>query len=232
LRRKTQIYGAASAVALILLAILIFSSGRPLSLGLARGLFIVAVRFVEELGYLGVFISMTLESALVPIPSEIVVPLAGYLSYEETFDFWAVVLIATVANLLGSLILYLIGARYGRGFLKRYGWLLHVREEDLERAERWLSKYGALFIFLGRMTPALRTVISLPAGVGRMDPLRFSILTLLGSLPWNLALASAGVVMGQNWVLVEELLRKVDLIVVAAIVLLSIYLVGIRRLAE
>ena len=217
---------------IIILSIHIFSMAEPPTLGITRNLFQVAVSFVEELGYVGIFISMTLESALIPIPSEIVVPLAGYLSYEGSLNFWIVVLIATVANLLGSLILYLLGSRYGRGLLKRYGWLLHVREKDLERAERWLARYGAVFIFLGRMTPALRTVISLPAGVGQMDIIAFSILTLLGSFPWNLVLAYTGVVMGQNWIIIEELLRKIDLIVIIAIILLLIYLTWIRTMSE
>ena len=227
--RLDRLYWIASASTLIILAFGVFSSAEPPSLGFTRTLFQIAVGFVEELGYLGVFISMTLESALIPIPSEIVVPLAGYLSYEGVFNLWMVVLTATVANLLGSTILYLLGARYGRGLLQRYGWLLHVGEGDLERAERWLARYGTVFILIGRMTPALRTVISLPAGIGRMDFWAFSILTLLGSIPWNLALAYAGVILGQNWIIVEELLGKVDLIVAAALILLLIYLLLIRR---
>jgi len=227
----SQLYWAASTLLLVLISIQIFTSTEPPSLGITRNLFLVAVGFVEELGYLGVFISMTLESALIPIPSEIVVPLAGYLSYEDVFNFWLIVLTATGANLLGSLILYLLGARYGRRLLERYGWLLHVRESDLERAEKWLAKYGAVFILIGRMTPALRTVVSLPAGIGRMDGV-FSILTLIGSLPWNLALAYAGFILGQNWIIIEELLGKVDLIVAAALLLLLIYFLWVRRVIE
>ena len=232
MRRVSQLYWAASTLLLVLISIQIFTSTEPPSLGITRSLFLVAVGFVEELGYLGVFVSMTLESALVPIPSEIVVPLAGYLSYEGVFNFWLIVLTATAANLLGSIILYLLGARYGRRLLERYGWLLHVRKSDLERAERWLARYGAVFILIGRMTPALRTVISLPAGIGRMDFWAFSIPTLLGSLPWNLALAYAGFILGQNWIIVEELLGKVDLIVAAALILMLIYLLLIRRVIE
>ncbi|MCD6480076.1 DedA family protein [Candidatus Bathyarchaeota archaeon] len=232
MRRVSQLYWAASTLLLVLISIQIFTSTEPPSLGITRNLFLVAVGFVEELGYLGVFISMTLESALIPIPSEIVVPLAGYLSYEGIFNFWLIVFTATVANLLGSLILYLLGARYGRGLLHRYGWLLHIREGDLERAERWIARYGTSFILLGRMTPALRTVISLPAGIGRMDVGVFSILTLIGSLPWNLTLAYTGFILGQNWIIVEELLGKVDLIVAAALILLLIYFLWIRRSSE
>jgi membrane protein DedA with SNARE-associated domain len=228
LRDVEKLYIALSALILALLAVVLLTLGDVPSLGLAERVAEVAIELVANWGYLGIFILMSLESALIPIPSEVVVPLAGYLSHLKVFDFWAVVAATTLANLLGSLLLYLIGIRYGRGFLEKHGWLLHLKEVDLERAERWLSKYGAIFIFIGRMTPALRTVISLPAGVGRMDPLWFSILTFLGSLPWNLALAYAGVVMGQNWILIEEALRRVDLLVVATAILLVIYLLFIR----
>ena len=229
MRPIKRTYLLVSLLILSIEAYVLLASEDAISLGLASIVADKAIEVIHEWGYAGVFILMCLESALIPIPSEVVVPLAGYLSYSGTFDFWTIVIITTMANLAGSLIAYLLGRSYGRRFLERYGKLLSLKKSDLELAERWFSKYGSLAILVGRMTPAVRTVISLPAGIGKMDPLSFSTLTFLGSIPWNFALTYAGVVMGENWFLIEELLGRIDLLILTSVFLLLIYLLIERR---
>lgn len=228
MRRVEGIYLFFSSLTLLLLVLFLIGSGRLPSLGLTERIAEVAIELVGNLGYAGLFLLMFLENIVVPIPSEVVIPLAGYLSHRGVFDFWMVMATTTFASLLSSLFIYWLGRSYGRDFLERYGWLLQIKREDLNKAERWFSKYGSLFIFLGRMIPGLRSMISLPAGIGRMNLLWFSILTVIGSLFWNLGLAYVGVVLEQNWILIERTLSKVDSLVVVVTILLLIYLLFIR----
>jgi Uncharacterized membrane-associated protein len=140
---------------------------------------------MKQMGYLGLFILMILESALLPVPSEIIMPFAGYLVYLGHFDFTLVVILSSLANLVGSWFGYLIGIKIGRKLVLKYGKYLLIRKEHVELAEKWMKKHGSKVILASRNMPAIRTVIPLPSGILRVNFLKFSIYTFIGSIPWN-----------------------------------------------
>ena len=184
-----------------------------------------ALDFIGKAGYLGIFILSALESAAIPIPSEVVVPFSGFLAVTGRFNIWIVILVATIANLIGSIILFWIGKSGGRWILERYGKYVLIHKYDLERGDEWFAKHGNKAVFWSRMLPVVRTFISLPAGVSGMNFYRFSLYTFLGSLPWNAALAIIGYKTGENWRVLETYFRKFDvLIVVLIIILIIVYL--------
>jgi membrane protein DedA with SNARE-associated domain len=182
-----------------------------------------ALSVIKETGYWGVFILSALESAAIPIPSEVVVPFSGFLAFTGIFSFWGVVFIATIANLAGSLILFIIGKSGGRWILEKYGFYILIHKRDLEKADEWFIKYGIKTVFFSRLLPVIRTFISLPAGVARMNIWKFSIFTFLGALPWNFALALIGYKTGENWNILEKYFRKIDIFILLLIFLIVIW---------
>lgn len=181
-----------------------------------------AVNVISTLGYGGIFFLMVLESALIPIPSEIIMPFSGFLVFEEKFSFLAVVLWGTFGNLAGSIIAYLIGFYGGRPLIEKYGKFILISQRELEWADKWFQKYGGSSVFFSRMLPAVRTFISLPAGLAKMPFLKFCLYTFFGSLIWSFSLTYAGIIMGENWRGLEVYFRKFDwAIAVLAILFLS-----------
>ena len=156
-------------------------------------------RSVGDWGYAAIFLLMALESACVPIPSEITMPFGGLLAASGRLDFWAVGLVGAVANLVGSWAAYAVGATGGRALALRYGRYVRLREHDIDRAHRWFERYGGQAVFWSRLLPVVRTFISLPAGIARMPLGRFSFYTFVGCLPWSFGLAYGGFVLGRNW---------------------------------
>lgn len=155
--------------------------------------------FISHYGNLAVFLLMTLESACIPIPSEVVMPFAGFHAYSSGQSLLVVVLVGTLANVVGGLIAYLVGRAGGRPFIRRYGRYILLNTHHLDRAEGWFDRRGELTVFIARLLPALRTFISLPAGVAKMGIWRFILYSALGSLIWNFALTYAGYQLGQHW---------------------------------
>jgi membrane protein DedA with SNARE-associated domain len=183
------------------------------------------INFISSLGYGGIGILMALESACIPIPSEIIMPFSGYLVFSGKFSLWLVVFWGTIGNLIGSIIAYLVGFYGGRPLIEKYGKYVFLSKEDLDRAQRWFEKYGSLSIFFSRMLPIVRTFISLPAGIARMPVWKFSLFTFIGSLPWVLFLTYIGVITGENWSKIEVYFRKFDwLVIILLIGLLALYL--------
>lgn len=154
---------------------------------------------VVHYGSLAVFVLMTLESVCIPIPSEAVMTFAGYLAFMGQMSFWGAVVIGTAANVVGGLLAYYIGLTGGRAFVLRYGRFVLLNPHHLDRAEAWFEKRGEATVFLARLLPALRTFISLPAGVAKMPLGKFLLYSALGSLPWNFALVLAGYQLGEHW---------------------------------
>jgi len=181
-------------------------------------------QLVSTLGYPGIFITMTLESMLFPIPSEAVMPFAGFLAYEGKMEIWIAVLVSSLANLTGSLIAYAIGRYLGRGFIQRYGKYILLNLHHLELTEQWFQKYGSVSVLFSRMLPVVRSVIALPAGIGKMNIWHFCIFTFIGSIPWNLGLVYAGYVLKENWSMLESYTVYIDIIAVTAIIAVLIYL--------
>jgi membrane protein DedA with SNARE-associated domain len=178
-------------------------------------------------GYLGVLVAMTIESAMIPLPSELILPFAGFLVSDPTrieplthgpWSFWLVALVAIVGNTLGSLIAYGIGAWGGRPFLERYGRYLLIRHDELALAERFFDRWGPQTAFFSRLLPVVRTFISFPAGVARMPLGRFVLYSTLGAVPWTILLVYAGTVLGANWVSIRHALSPFDTLMIVAVV--------------
>lgn len=164
-------------------------------------------QFILHYGSFAIFLLMTLESVCIPIPSEVVVPYAGYLVYIHELSFVEVVIVATLANVVGGLIAYAIGRTGGRAFIAKYGRYVLLKNSHLDKAENWFSRYGEWTVFFGRLLPAIRTFISLPAGMAKMNLVKFVVYSALGSLPWNLGMAWAGFELGKHWTEVEHYLK-------------------------
>lgn len=157
------------------------------------------VATISALGYSGVVLLMAIESACIPLPSEIIMPFSGYLVYTGRFNLWAVGVAGAVGCVLGSLVAYWAGMYGGRPFIEKYGRYVLISRHDLDLADRWFARYGQLIVFLSRLLPVVRTYIAFPAGVARMSITPFVVYTFLGSLPWCLALAYIGQKLGEQW---------------------------------
>jgi membrane protein DedA with SNARE-associated domain len=191
----------------------------------------IAIPFLESLygalGYLGVFIAMSIESAMIPLPSELILPFAGFLVSDpsqiepitgQPWSYWIAVIVATIGNTTGSLIAYGIGVYGGRPFLERYGKYILIRHHEIEIAEHWFARWGSPTVFFSRMLPIVRTFISFPAGVARMPLGKFVLYSTLGALPWSMALVWAGVQLGENWEQIRHALEPFDLVIAIGVV--------------
>jgi membrane protein DedA with SNARE-associated domain len=182
---------------------------------------------ISALGYFGVFLLMLLESAAIPAPSEIIMPFSGFLITTGRFDFWLVVLAGTLGNLIGSWLLYWIGLKGGRPFVARYGKYIFFSEADLATAEKWFEKYGSFSVFVGRLLPIVRTYISFPAGLVKMDFKKFTFYTVIGAAPWVFLFTWLGVKLGERWHEFEKYFRQFDIVI--ALVILAAVVWHIRR---
>lgn len=193
------------------------------------------IEFITQLisswGYAGIYITMTLESTLIPIPSEIVIPFAGFLAYMGEMNIWLIVLVSTFANLTGSIIAYEIGKYLGRGFIERYGKYVLLNMKHVELVEKWFDRYGSLTVLFSRMLPVVRTVNALPAGIGKMNFPKFCIYTFIGSIPWNLALVLVGYLLKENWSLLEKYSLYIDILAVFVAVAVIFYVARRIRLS-
>ena len=178
-------------------------------------------------GYVGVMLAMAIESAMVPLPSELVLPYAGFLVSDPLqveplthgrWEFWIVVAVATLGNTLGSIVGYYIGARGGRPFLERWGRYLLIRPHELELAEHFFERYGSATAFFSRLLPIVRTFISFPAGVARMPLPRFIAYSTAGAFFWSAALVYAGVLLGARWQDIRHALQPFDLLVAIGVI--------------
>jgi membrane protein DedA with SNARE-associated domain len=198
--------------------------------GIIGALNAVALWFVVTFGYVGVAVSMTLESALIPIPSEVVMPYAGFVQYLQGTGIpgvLGVTLAATLGNVAGSWILYRVSRKEGDKIIAKLERFKLVRQSEIERSKRWFAKYGSITIFFARLTPGLRTVVGLPAGLMNMSERNLIVFTLLGSIPWNFALAYAGYLAGPKWNTILAILQQYEIpiyvIVVVIVVIAIIY---------
>ncbi len=192
--------------------------------------FIIAV--ISKTGYLGVVLLMAIESACIPLPSEVIMPFAGYLVYTGRFSlFWAATAGAIGCN-LGSVIAYEIGCYGGRPLVERYGSHIFLGRHELEMAERFFQRFGAAAVFFGRLLPVIRTFIALPAGIARMPRLRFHLYTFAGSWPWCFALAWMGMKLGERWETdprLKQWFHRLDAVIVAVLLTAIIWFVWSHR---
>jgi membrane protein DedA with SNARE-associated domain len=157
------------------------------------------VATISTLGYGGVVLLMAIESACIPLPSEIIMPFSGYLVFKGEMNLWLVGIAGAVGCVLGSMVAYWVGMYGGRPLIEKYGRYILISHHDLDLADRWFAKYGEIIVFASRLLPAIRTFIAFPAGVARMNLPRFIIYTFAGSLPWCLGLAYVGQKLGEKW---------------------------------
>ncbi|MDO5512908.1 DedA family protein [Corynebacterium sp.] len=186
------------------------------------------VRLMEVLGAPGVGIAILLENLFPPIPSEVVLPLAGFTSSQGDLNVWAAFIWATIGSVVGAFLLYWLGAGIGASRLRHIAdrmWL--VEADDVDKALDWFDRYGRWSVFFGRLIPGIRSLISIPAGVDRMNPLTFGLMTVAGSALWNAVLIYTGVVLGDNYDLVEKYVGQYSSVVYAIIGIAVLVVVGL-----
>jgi membrane protein DedA with SNARE-associated domain len=167
-------------------------------------------KVLRDLGYAGLVLLMLAETVFPPIPSEAVLPLAGYLVERGEFSYVFVLLTSTAGSVLGAMVLYEAARHGGRPFAERFLRFAHLQPEKLDDAERWFARRGALIVLLGRCVPGMRSLVSLPAGLLRMPRLQYLGLTLLGSAIWNAVLVTVGYLLGSQWERVAEVIGPVS----------------------
>jgi membrane protein DedA with SNARE-associated domain len=189
-----------------------------------NGIIDAITRVIGHHGFPAVLGLMTLESACIPVPSEVIQLFAGYLVSLHRMSLFAAVSAGVLGNLIGSWISWSVGYWGGRPFIERYGRYIHVTPARLALAERWFERHGEVTVLVGRCVPLIRTFISLPAGIARMSFWRFTAFTIIGCVPWVLGLTLLGVEVGPSWERWRHRLEYLDYIVAAAIIVAIVYL--------
>src|SRR5438094_2453264 len=187
------------------------------------GRFVISV--ISAGGYAGIALLMAIESACIPLPSEVIMPFSGYLVSLGRFSLAGVALAGALGCNAGSLVAYYVGAWGGRPLVERYGRYVLISHRDLDIADRFFARYGEGAVFLARLLPVVRTFIALPAGISRMNVARFHIYTFLGSFPWCWALAYAGLKLGPRWIILREYFHRSDAVIVIVGVVLAAWFV-------
>lgn len=192
-------------------------------MGITEAIVNFIVNFIGSTGYLSLVILMAMESTFMPVPSEAVMPFAGFLVEEGKFSFFYVVFFSTLGSTVGSLISYYIGVWGGRPFIDKFGRYFLLDRHHLDLTENYFKKYGDVTILICRFIPVVRHLISIPAGIGRMNLLKFIIFTILGAGAWNAILTFAGYLLKSNWTEIMKYSHIVDLIVIVAIIAVICY---------
>jgi len=196
------------------------------------------LRLYDAVGYAGVGVAVALETFIPIVPSEVIVPMAGWKIAQSAADgrvleplthapwsFIVALLVTTLGAVVGSLAGYLIGAWGGRPLLDRYGGYVHIRSADLERADAWFARYGDWAVFFARLVPLVRALINYPAGVARMPLGRFLLFSALGSLPWNAGLLLGGMLLGENYRRLYDAVKPFEYVIYVVVLLATVYIV-------
>ncbi|MGI8827275.1 MAG: DedA family protein [Chloroflexota bacterium] len=194
---------------------------------MGHGLSGTLLNLFTTFGYAGIILAMAIESCCIPLPSELVMPLAGFLAYQNKLNLGGSALAGAVGCVVGSTVAYWIGATGGRALLLRYGRYVLISHHDADRADAFFERRGDATVFFTRLMPIVRTFISLPAGIARMNFRKFLAYTFLGSLPWCFALAYAGYKLGQHWRDVGSTLHDYDILV--GVVLVALFALFVYR---
>jgi len=179
---------------------------------------------IQSLGYAGIFVLMLAESTVLPVPSELVLPFAGYITALGSFDFWLVLIVATLGSIAGATISYGVGKVIGQEALMRVGKYFLLNEHDLDIARKWFTKHGEKTIFICRFIPVVRHVISIPAGFAEMNFKKFVLYTTAGALLWNAFLIIVGMQLQKNWEIILQYTEVLDVLAIIAIVGLIVFL--------
>jgi len=183
------------------------------------GLFVISV--ISTLGYFGVMMLMAVESACIPLPSEVIMPFSGYLVHTGQFNLWLLAFMGALGCNLGSLVAYEIGYYGGRPLVERFGSYIFLNQHDLDLTDRFFARFGDVTVLISRMLPVVRTFIALPAGIARMPRSRFHLYTFIGSFPWCLGLAYLGMKAGEHWNYLGKYFHQFDK-VIGAIILIGV----------
>jgi membrane protein DedA with SNARE-associated domain len=194
-------------------------------MGLTEFIATYITKLIDQGGYIIITISMCLESMIFPLPSEAVMPFAGFLVSDHKLSFVLVAVFATLGSIIGSLVSYVAGYYGGKPFVLKFGKYLLLNEHHLETTEKYFTKFGEITIFICRFIPVVRHLISIPAGVGRMNLVRFSIFTIIGAAIWNSFLCFIGMLLRQNWEEVMKYSKIIDMIVIIFLLCLVGYFV-------
>jgi len=171
------------------------------------------INTISATGYLGITMLMAIESAAIPLPSEIIMPFSGYLVSQGNFNFWWVSIWGAIGNVLGSVVAYAVGFWGGRPLVEKYGKYVLIRKHELDRADSWFKNYGQSTVFFSRLLPAVRTFISLPAGMAKMNLSKFVLYTFAGSFPWSVGLTYVGYRLGGEWERIRSYFHRFDLVI-------------------
>ena len=183
------------------------------------------VEYIGHMGYWGIFLLMFLESTFFPFPSEIIMIPAGYLAYKGEMNVYIVVLVGILGSVAGALFNYYLAMHFGRKFILKYGKYFFIKEETLDKLEAFFIKHGDLSTFNGRLIPGIRQLISLPAGLARMNIVKFSFYSGLGAGIWVIVLVALGYILGSNEALISEHLKTATLMALLSVVLITIFYV-------
>jgi membrane protein DedA with SNARE-associated domain len=183
------------------------------------------VNQLSSLGHLGIFLAMSIESMCIPLPSELTLPLAGYMVFLHKGTLLSMTVVSTLGCLFGSLVAYVIGYFGGRPFIMKYGKYILISEKDLSKADSFFDKHGQATIFFSRLLPVIRTFISLPAGIAKMNVFKFSLLSLLGSLPWCFLFVFLGEKFGENYSNVENYFKNFNYIIIIGVIAIVVFFI-------
>lgn len=186
---------------------------------------------MTNLGYLGMFLGMVLEAVIIVIPSELILATAGILAGKGIFSLSLAFLVGILGSVFCAIAIYAMGYFGGRKFIKKYGKFFFMKEEDIDKCDKWFQKYGPFAAFIGRNFPIIRTLISLPMGVSRVPFLKFIIYTTLGSIPWTFAFVYVGYALGNNWIILDNFVKKlkVPIYILLGILLISYFYKKIKN---
>ncbi|MEH7274505.1 DedA family protein [Neobacillus vireti] len=189
--------------------------------------------FIEQFGYWGVFLLIALENIFPPIPSEVILTFGGYMTVQTNLTVLGVITASTIGSVFGAVVLYQIGAildvKKLEGLIERYGRYLRLKKDDLYRAESWFEKYGIWTVFFCRFIPLIRSLISIPAGMAKMNFWHFISFTTMGTIIWNTVLINLGAGVGENWELIVEKMDQYSNLMYILLFILLIFVIGWRR---
>ena len=184
------------------------------------------VSLIDNFGYLGLFLAMILEAVIIIIPSELVLATGGILSSYNILNFWLTFIVGLFGSVFCAVIIYGMGRFGGRTFIDKYGKYFFMKKEDIEKSEKWFNKYGMIACLVGRNIPIIRTLISLPVGIMKLNFKKFFIYTLIGSIPWTFVFTYAGYALGKNWVVLKDYVSKLKgpiIILIGILIIIWIY---------
>ena len=192
--------------------------------GISETLMNMSINLVDNLGYWCIFIGMSLNMTGIELPSEVIMPLAGFAVFQGKMTLWGITLVASLAEVLGALVIYFIALKGGRPLLDKYGKYVLITPSKLDRGDKWFEKYGHEAVLICRCIPIIRKLITVPAGVARMDLKKFVLYTFLGSLPYAFVLGYIGFTLGPSWNIIESYSSYYDIIIYSGIIAIVAYI--------